>query len=485
MGGEVHVIDTAEGRGAWPRLRSRRRSVLAGALVLIAGVLAATAGIASGASGTGATHISATLGYRCQFPSGTYQVAAGISGALPAAATPGERIQPAGVRVTAALPRAAIDDLTSLGGASVTASGIFTVIEAAGSKSVAAQWPAQTSGPYQLPAAGGLQLTAAATAPPSAAGSLGTITFTASDLVLDLKPQKADGSATSPAVVRVPCALGAGVSGKLGVVTVTAPGPSPSPSGSASAAARPAAKAVKGLPAGCGKIKAVGTGTPTCGYITGYSDVAKLYGAALLQPQSPAKPGLVNVDFAESHKFSHGKLVVDSTAKLYYHGRAELPPVTATFLAFRFVPVKATLHLVELAPIKIASVSGIPAPPYPITVRASSTVSVQVSGVKVNGVPLDVGTHCQTVRPVKLVLIGKGDNTIPPRGYTVPTGGPLSGKVTIPAFNRCGVTENLDPLLTGSISGPGNFIKMTQGKLCGPSQPSVWSCPPPVPKPLR
>jgi hypothetical protein len=105
--------------------------------------------------------------------------------------------------------------------------------------------------------------------------------------------------------------------------------------------------------------------------------------------------------------------------------------------------------------------------------------------VTVNGVPLRVGAGCRTVRPVRLVLIGKGDNTIPPRGYTVSTGGPLSGMLTIPPFTGCGVSENLDPLLTGSISGSGNFVKLTQGKLCGPSQPSNWTCPPPVPKPLR
>ena len=99
--------------------------------------------------------------------------------------------------------------------------------------------------------------------------------------------------------------------------------------------------------------------------------------------------------------------------------------------------------------------------------------------------PLDVGPHCQTASAVKLDLVGRGENTIPPKGYTVPTGGPLSGRVTIPRFTGCGVTENLDPLLTGSISGRGNFLKVTQGKLCGPSQPANWSCPPPVPKPLR
>ena len=478
------MLSGARGRSAWQRFRSRRGSVLPGALILVAGVVAGTAGIASGVSGTPATRISARLPYRCQFPSGTYQVPVLVSGTLPATVTPGQRIQPTAVRITAGLPRPAIDYLIGLGAKSVAATGTFTVLEAAAAGSVAAQWPSQAAGAYQLPAAGGLRLEQAVTALPATAVRAGTISFTAGNLALDLSPGRADGSATSPATVLVTCTLAPGAVGRLAVVTVAAASSSPSPSVSASPG--PAqAKPVKGLPKGCAKIKAVGTGTPTCGYITGFSDVAKLYGAVLLQPQQPAKPGLVNLDFAESHSFKNGKLVEQSTALLYYRGQPELPPVTATFLAFRFVPVTATLHLVELGPIHIVSVSGITKPPYPITVRASSRVSIRVSSVMVNGVPLQVGTRCQTQTPLDLVLIGKGDNTIPPTGYTVPTGGPLSGTVTIPPFTGCGVTENLDPLLTGSISGPGNFIKMTQGKLCGPSQPAVWTCPPPVPKPLR
>jgi uncharacterized protein DUF6801 len=475
-------MGSTAGQSAGSPPRSRR-PVLPGALLLVAGVLAGTAGIAAGASGASTTNVSADLTYNCQFPSGSEAVAVTVAAAFPASVTPGERIQPTGVRITAGLPRSAVAYLTRLGATSVTASGIFTTLQTAGGKSVTGQWPAQTPTAYPLPASGGLKLTQTATAPPATASRPGTITFTAGDLVLDLKPRKADGAATTPATVRVACALGNGVNGTLAAITVAATSPSPSPSGSPSSQARLAHKPK--FPKGCGKIKVVGTGTATCAYITGYADVAKLYGAALLQPKRPARPGLVNVDFAESHQFKKGKLVVHSTGELYYQGRHELPPVTATFLAFRFVPVTATLHLVELTPIRIVSVSGIKAPPYPITVRTTTKISVRVSGVKVNGVPLDVGPHCRAASAVRLDLTGRGQNTFPPRGYTVPTGGPLSGRLTIPRFTACGVSENLNPLLTGSISGPGNFTKVTQGKLCGPSQPANWSCPPPVPKPLR
>jgi hypothetical protein len=227
-----------------------------------------------------------------------------------------------------------------------------------------------------------------------------------------------------------------------------------------------------------------GFGIATCAYITGYSDVRKLDGAALLQPRH-ALPALVNVDFAHGHKFSNGKLIAYSTAELDYRGRHQLPPLRATFLAFRFVPVSATLTITELTPISIVSASGITAPPYPLTVRATSRVSISVSGVDVNGVPLAVGPHCRPVSSVQLVLHAHGENTLPPKGYTVPTGGPLTGMLTIPRFTGCGVTENLDALLTGSISGPRNYVEMTQGKLCAPSEPHALSCPPPVPKPIH
>ncbi len=194
----------------------------------------------------------------------------------------------------------------------------------------------------------------------------------------------------------------------------------------------------------------------------------KLYGAALLQPKRPARPALVNIDFAYRHVFKHGKLIEYSTGDLYYQGHRELPPVRATFLAFGFVPVTASLMVTELRPISIRSVSGVTAPPYPITVRATTTVAIGISDVDVNGVPLAIGPHCRPVSTTRLTLTGRGDNTIPPRGYTVPTGGPLSGRLTIPAFTDCGVTENLDPLLTGIHLRAGQLRAHDAGKAMRP-----------------
>jgi hypothetical protein len=466
---------------------SKRSSVLIGALVLVAGVLAGTAGIAAGTPGSGTTTASTDLTYNCQFPVGSFPagseaVSVVVAATFPATATVGQKIQPTAANITTTLPQPVVTGLRRLGATTVAGTGALNTLVAEQGRSATEQWLAQTSAAALLPTSGSLRLAEPATAVGAIAGSSGTVTISAGALVLNLTPRRADGAATTPSTVRVTCSTPD--TGHLAAIPVAAASPSASPSVSSSS---PPQRQKLKFPKGCGKIKVVGTGTATCGYITGYSDVLKLNGAALLQPKRPAKPGLVNVDFAESHRFiNHNKdLVERSTAELYYKGLHELPPVRATFLTFRFVPVTATLNLIELTPIKIVSVSGITGLPFPITVRATSKILVRVTDVTVNGVALNVGTQCRTASPVNLALIGKGDNTIPPKGYTVPTGGPLTGTITIPPFIKCGVSENLDPLLTGSISGPGNFIKMTQGKLCGPSQPANWTCPPPPPKPLR
>jgi len=412
--------------------------------------IAGAAGIAADAVSASAAQ-AVSLGYTCAFPVGSYPIGVAIA----ATVMPGTKVGPVSLAVTTRLPHAALATYSG----PVRAAGLLTVTETRPSaKPVTAQWPISATG--QLPAGGDLQLTTSTTIPATAEPRAGVVTFNAGRLGMVLYLGKG-------AAVRVSC-VPAGGAARFATQTITAG----------------TRVAKSGIPAGCGHIKKAGNGAPTCAYLTGYSDVAKLIGAALLQPSARAKPGLVNVDFAERFKIAPGILIERSTGELFYRGRHELPPVRATFLTFGFVPVTATLHLTELGTIRIVSVSGVTAPPYPITVTSTSKVLLRVSNVRVNGVPLDVGPGCRPAAPLRLVLVGRGQNK-PLRGYTVSTGGTLSGEMTIPPFIDCGVTENLDPLLTGSISGRGNFVKLTQGKLCGPAHPENWTCPPPVPKPQR
>ena len=485
--------------------RGVRGAVVVGALLLAAGTLTAGVAVAADASGTSTpTNGRLTLGYACEFPSGTERLDLTIAATFPAAAVAGKPVQPTGVGLTVQLPAATIAALRTLGADTVGSTASLSV-QVSQRRTTMTTWQGRATAPRTLPAAGSLSLVAAGQAAAVTAASGRTITFAAAGLTLALR---LDGAAADPSpglssaspdssasptsrADPSPTSTGSASPSPTSLAVTCTPAGNRSTTLAAVAVASPNAHAKKPgrhkpkIPRGCAKIKVVGTGIALCGYITGYSDVKKLYGAALLQPKRPARPALVNIDFAYRHAFANGKLIEHSTGELYYQGHHELPPVRATFLAFGFVPVTASLTVTELRPITIRSVSGVTAPPYPITVSATTTVAIRISDVVVNGVPLAIGPHCRPVSDARLTLTGRGENTIPPRGYTVPTGGPLTGNLTIPAFTDCGVTENLDPLLTGSISGPGNFDLMTQGKLCGPSQPANWTCPPPVPKPIH
>jgi hypothetical protein len=493
---------------------SLRSSVIAAAL-LLAGALAAAVTVTAQASGTSASdNVRISLGYTCSFPTETQQapmrMGVTIAATFPSTATAGRRIQPTGVQVTVRLPAAAVAALRTSGATAVSSTAILTVNTS--QRTTTTSWQGQAPAAQPLPSTGGLAIVAPGHAAPVTATSRGTVTFTAGNLALALYLDGAASGSPSPASGSPNSgnASPSGVSPSPGNGSPVGSGsPSPSSSGLgvactpashrattidaipvASASSKPhrkppAARQKAKLPKGCAHVKVHGSGVAVCGYITGYSDVTKLYGAALLQPKRPARPALVNIDLGYRHVFKPGRLIEYSTGELYYHGRPELPPVRSTFLAFGFVPVTATLMVTELTPINIRSVSGTTGLPFPLTLRATTRVRIRISDVDVNGVPLAIGPHCRPVTSTPLTLTGRGDNTIPPRGYTLPTGGPLSGRLTIPAFTNCGVTENLDPLLTGSISGPGNFVLMTQGKLCGPAQPQNWTCPPPVPKPIR
>jgi len=486
------------------------RTAAVAAALLLSGALAAAVTVAAHASSGTSTSstVRVSLGYACSFPSGTQQVptsmAVTIRATFPKTATAGRRIQPTGVQITVRLPAQAVAVLRTSGATAVTSTAILTVDT---SQRTTTSWQGQAPAAQPLPETGSLAIAAPGNAAPVTAASRGIVTFSAGDLALSLNLDGAASGSPSPSSGNpspssVSPSPGSGSPGGSG-------SPSPSSSGLAVACtpashrgtaidaipvasgspkphrSSPPARQKAKLPKGCAHIKVHGSGIAVCGYITGYSDVTKLYGAALLQPKRPARPALINIDLGYRHVFKPGRLIEYSTGELYYQGHRELPPVRATFLAFGFVPVTATLMVTELTPINIRSVSGITGLPFPITVYGTTRVKIRISDVDVNGVPLAIGPSCRPVASPQLTLVGHGDNTIPPKGYTLPTGGPLTGRLTIPAFTNCGVTENLDPLLTGSISGPGNYVLMTQGKLCGPAQPQNWTCPPPVPQPIR
>ena len=182
----------------------------------------------------------------------------------------------------------------------------------------------------------------------------------------------------------------------------------------------------------------------------------------------------------------------------------EFPAVTVRTVAFGAIPVEATVHVSQLrddsdlpVPIRLVQVNesargtGIQ---RVLDAEASGEVSVRVSDLKVDGVPVELGGSCVTARPARLDLVGKGYPLLSPRDinatFSAALGGRLNGTVDIPAFTGCGVgSENLSPMVTGLVSGPDNPIIMQVTGInpgCFPGS-IITICPPldPLPFPNR
>jgi hypothetical protein len=486
--------------------------------------MVAVSGVAAGAASASGSHATApqaatvSLAYQCRFPSGSRPVTVGVTAGIPTVAKTGRPIQPTGVRLTMTLPPAAAAGLASLHASTVSAATMLTVSASEGPRGVSLVWPGVTKHPVPRPAHRGLALITMGAVPSVTAMSPGEVALAAASLSIAFTAGKAATPAPGPAATTSPaapasgptadspttsgptaggqtagpnpgataqrpfqvtCDLAPGQHAALGTVLVTGP---------ARRAARHAAvtngKCPK-LPEGGLQfnprfplppvIKAPGTQVisfpaQACAFTAGYADARKLNGAAFLSP------ALTNVELTLREVVNFKPNVnyadLDNVAQLDFHGLQQFPPSTATFLTFGFVPTTATIVLLEHGTINIFAIGpAIPGSCKPnkfqdciIRATVSSRLSVEIvpGSVKVNGVPLDVGSNCGTPA-FDAVLQGTSASN---PAYSVEGGGPLTGLVTIPKFRNCGVGENLDPIFNAAISGPQNFNLLTQGAVC-------------------
>ncbi|MFI5761099.1 DUF6801 domain-containing protein [Streptomyces sp. NPDC051563] len=215
-------------------------------------------------------------------------------------------------------------------------------------------------------------------------------------------------------------------------------------------------------------------------YITGYSNVRKLGGASLIPVSCvQIEQGDPDIAFPPDGTIH---LLQKSAAYLDYQGRKQTPPFKSTFLTFGFTPTTATMILEQAGPMTVASDVLLVFPDNIAETYVRAPLVLRVLDVEVNGTRLDVGPSCRTQTPLSspepdpatypgphLVMLGKGQliNGTDATGYVLTSGGPLTGEVTIPAFTGCGAGgEDLDRLLTASISGSGNYVKQIQGQTC-------------------
>lgn len=483
----------------WTARTARRTPRAVARTLALAGVLAASAiaaGTASAAGGQapGTYSVAETLAYRCHFPSGPRQVRVTVAASFPSAARTGRPIQPTNSRLTIALPRAAVGDLARLNSTTVSADTRLSIDATDGPGGTSLLWPGASRRAATVPARAGLVLRTLGRVPSVTPTVPGDVTLAAAGLSLTLTPGKANATPGAPATpvpaggpnqgatpapsagtaLLVPCALAKGQQAVLATVTVTGAAARHSPH-------HAAVTLCPGFPTNGLKlnprfkppkppvpIKPGSAPEPGCAFTTGYADARKLQGAALLQP------GLTYVDLFVRTLLDFDPKVnyaqFDNAAQLNFHGLHEFPPSTATFLTFGFVPTTASIALIEHGTIDIFAVGPAnksfckPKQPCSVVATVASRLSVRIlpGTVKVNGVPLNVGSHCESA-PFDAIVTGN-DGSNPP--YIVTTGGPLTGMVNIPKFSNCGVGENLDPIFNAAISGPRNFNLLTQGAVC-------------------
>jgi hypothetical protein len=444
-----------------------------------AGVTMIAMSLVSGAgSSASAQDADATLTYACPFPSGTQQITVTIAGTFPATDTAGQPIQPSNVTMTPALPHAALADLTKLDATSVTATPQLSITVAQNGTSTNAAWSGLAAPSTPIPDSGDLPLPASGAVPPTTVEAIGAAVFIAGPLTLVLTPHKADGSATNPATIPLKCTLEPGSNAVLATVPVTGPNsPVTPPPGTGTAKAAPRTTHQQQQPDDTDPCLFTIDLPPVPGeaFLAGFSNVNKLSGATLLGRENGQTTGHINLELGYKIVINlcatDGSVDVFSRGLLDDNGKHRLPPAKATFLTFGFMPTTATLELTEPAgtDIEIDSHGFFDGTSFQEVSTVTSQLSIRIHDVLVNGVPLDTGPHCESATPMTVTLTGKSPD------YTVNTGGPLTGKATIPPFSGCGVGEDLDPLFTASISGPGNFMKLTQGVPCTrpPGQPPI------------
>lgn len=506
-----------------------------GTVIVVTGILTGT----GSAIGQQNTHGHFT--YTCKFPSGAQQVRVDIAVALPSSGAVGQSVRPVSGTVTLTLPHAALHDLTGLNATTVSGIGQLTTTVAQNGRTEKATWTNLGAAPKPVPATGDLVLTAPSTAPTITPRAPGDITFDASALTMVLTPKRADGSTTDPTTVLLRCTLDAGQPTHLATVAVPAatatPGErssGPPAVGSVSAAGHAAiAPDDASTPADCGIVPGVypddSLGLGLCGFLSGFSNVNKLNAASLIGPQgaffngfgpyalalqcqpdtTAPNAGVCAQEQGVVHVLTCSFAQFDNNGKQF-----ELPPSRATFLAFGFVPVTATMnltqadwpadHLPTIDPrctTGFVHVIGFPFtfPRKAITIaaddfntadleaqdtRLETYLSVRISDASVNGVPLDVGPNCRTSQPVHSVITASSQTIDGVQsGYTFVDGGPVTGTLDIPSFTGCGAGKDLDPLFNASVSSNDDFLKLTQAPLCTPS--TGIGCPPTVPTPER
>lgn len=188
-------------------------------------------------------------------------------------------------------------------------------------------------------------------------------------------------------------------------------------------------------------------GASLCVVAVGYATVHKL-GSAMVVNDPHDSPGPMHLNLGKRTVSAPDYDESDSVGLLRF------PDARSTFLTFGFQPTSARVSF-EPEPVTVVNIRR----GETFTTTIAYRQYLRIHDVRVNGVPLDVGPRCRTARPFDTVLSG---------AYNFLTGGVLDGEIAIPPFAGCGSRgEDLSPLFTAALSGPGNAVRIRQGQLAG------------------
>ncbi|MFI7320786.1 DUF6801 domain-containing protein [Streptomyces venezuelae] len=480
------------------------------ARLAVVAVVACVAGLLPGSGSAARDQREAGLRvtYDCGLPTGTRQVEVAFDATFPTRGAVGKPIRPTAVRVRVGLVRTVVDELLPGGARSVGGTAAVATTVAQGRERARAEWAELASPDVRLPARGTVEVGFSGDVPHVTVGAEGDVTFRVGRLDLALAPGPGDTGTQPDPTARLSCAPARGADSLLATVPVgagsagpTAPGTgSTEPDGDTSngtpddgapdsgarddrrsdtpqgidTGPRPAAttdkcpleppkgeldpKRLPSPPPGAETSEL--EPTSMCAVPVGFATLRKLKSSAIVNdPRGSGggvragRPGLMHLAMRLREVRAPDYVEYD------HLGLMQLPDAEGTFLTFGFQPTTAKVRF-EPGPATIVNVIR---PGKPPVTRVGYRQHLRLYDVRVNGVPLDVGPRCRTSRPVDTVLTGN---------YPVSEGGLLRGELDIPALAGCGTGgEDLDVLLSGAVSGPGNALKIRQGRVCGAGSP--------------
>ncbi|MER6793950.1 DUF6801 domain-containing protein [Amycolatopsis mediterranei] len=447
--------------------RVRPRSVTVTALAA-AGLLSAANGALTGVGSAAPAPAAppektatASVSVTCPFadPLGPRKLTVETSATLPSQAKSGTSATISKYSVQLSLPRDVALSLLPAGATSGSLQGAVQLALAVhqGERSDKIPVPL-TVAPTPVPETGDVTLTATGDVPEIAINTVGSVTFdvTAPSLTLTAVPASdpaaapdAPATPAAPPAPPIACTLDPDQQATLGTILVQ---PTAGPE---QKAALGAAAALEDEPPPANEY------TVPLGLITVFTkSTIKRLGATVVSDPALLINGFFSVDL--------------DTGGSRVSGSAVFKPATTTFLAFGFVPVTATVEFLpeDYLNSKMIEIGGglYTGDDNEIWLSTQLNVMGRVSGVKINGVPVDVGPDCVTAKSITLHVSGHYDP------FT--TGHIKDPNFTLPEFRDCGSgSQDLTKLLSGMSSGEGNEAKIDTYNLNGCTEPDHTKCP--------